>query len=89
MRFLEPLLTQETGEDFPSEVDIPLDVFHKLKRKWKLWHATGQYNSNGSFVPAIDFFQARSMPKDEIDFYLIMDNLLAIRQRQEAKKKQK
>lgn len=66
-----------------------METFHRLKRKWKLWHAVGHHDANGVFIAPVDFFQATEMPKDEIDFYLDMDNLFSIFQRQEAKKANK
>lgn len=76
------MVGQEPRTDFPVELNIDIRLFRKYKKGWLLWRSSGHVNSSGSFVPPVSFMEARAMPKDELDLYFLLDDLLSIKQRQ-------
>ena len=82
------MVKQEGGDDFPSEVDLELGLFLKYKKPWLYWRALGRYDSNGSFVKPVTWSESKQMPKEELDTYLELDRLFAIRRAQALKKKE-
>jgi len=79
------MVGQEPRTDFPVELDLDIKTFRKYKKGWLLWRSSGHVDSSGSFVSPVSFIEARQMPKDELDLYFLLDDLLAIRQRQTNK----
>ena len=88
MEFFQPLIEQrEPQTDFPAYLDIDIQKFRKYKNRWlKGWRTSGHIDSNGLFVAPISFIDAtQKIDQDELDMYFLLDNLLAIKQRQMSK----
>lgn len=49
----------------------------------------GHETESGAWVAPVDFFQARTMPKEELDVYQGLDHFLGQMKRHKAKKKKK
>lgn len=83
---MKPLF-KKSSDDLPLVYDIDPDAFRKYKGKWLLYRSMGCYDGNGNFTPPLSFLEASQLPKEEIDFFLDMDDILARKQRQLDKKK--
>ena len=79
------MVRQKSSADFPSEVDLDPELFHRHKKGWLYWHALGRYDSNDKFEPPVTFEESKRMPKDELDTYLELDRLYSIRRAQVLK----
>lgn len=67
--FLAPLVDKEPTNDVPNKLSINLEAFQKYKDKWLYWRALKDEGKPVSFV------EAKSLPKDELDVYLELDNI--------------
>lgn len=83
---MKPLF-QRSSDDLPLEYDIDDNAFRKYKGSWLLWRSLGRYDGNGGWEPPLSFVEADELPKDKVDFFLAMDDILSKKQKQLTKKK--
>jgi hypothetical protein len=72
---MQPLF-KKSGNDLPLVYEIDPDAFHKYKMSWLLYRQLGRYDGNGDFEPPLNFLEARQLPKEEMDFYFQMDEIM-------------
>lgn len=85
---MKPLF-KASGDDLPLVYEIDPDTFHKFKHNWLLYRQLGCYDGNGNFEPPVSFLEARQLPKEEMDFYFQMDEIMRKKLAQLTKKKEK
>lgn len=83
---MKPLFVKG-GDDLPLVYEIDFDAFQKYKGSWLLWRALGNYDANGNWGAPLSFVEADQLPKDKIDFFLQMDDIVKKKQAQLTKKK--
>jgi hypothetical protein len=81
------LARQKPSDNFPVEIDTPLENFERFKGKWLRYRRSGSFDANGNFIAAISFLEAENLPKIMIDTFRELDFLYAIAQRIAAKEK--
>lgn len=87
IEWLDRFFADKQSDDLPHELDIDLDAFHAHRDNWTLWRALGHYSPSGSWVTPVSFLEAQQLPKEALDVYLMLDDLLGRMQRQFNKKK--
>jgi len=79
-------MLKSASDIIPRHLTITIEQFHLHKGNWLLWRNLGHFDQSGSWVAPVSFVEAQSLPKDMLDTFFELDNLVSKTIKQTAKK---